>query len=139
MSLPGLPPLPKSLSGFDLTAAQQRLYQNDCLGGGLKTTTASTRGTPTTATSTPNSNNPSSAEDSATASAQLQEISPLDSRKSKLDTQLDILRREMVSSSSLSFFNFFLIPQPNLKSSASSAIATGSFAFFAHLRNCGKM
>ncbi|GAB0091824.1 hypothetical protein DMENIID0001_067070 [Sergentomyia squamirostris] len=91
MSLPELPPLPKSLSGFDLTAAQQRLYQNDCLGGGLKTTTTSTRGTPTTATSTPNSN-----EDSAAASAQLHEISPLDSRKSTLDTQLDILRREMI-------------------------------------------
>ncbi|XP_059616291.1 uncharacterized protein LOC132261473 [Phlebotomus argentipes] len=86
MSLPGLPPLPKSLSGFDLSAAQQRLYQNECLA--LKNTA--------TTASTPNSNNASSAEDSAAASAQLQEISPLDSRKSTLDTQLDILRREMI-------------------------------------------
>uniref|UniRef100_A0A1L8DHI1 Putative mediator of rna polymerase ii transcription subunit 26 n=1 Tax=Nyssomyia neivai TaxID=330878 RepID=A0A1L8DHI1_9DIPT len=65
MSLPGLPPLPKSLSGFDLTAAQQRLYQNECIGGG----------------STLNSNNPSSAEDSTTTATQLQDISPMDSSK----------------------------------------------------------
>ncbi|XP_055680668.1 leucine repeat adapter protein 25-like isoform X2 [Lutzomyia longipalpis] len=96
MSLPGLPPLPKSLSGFDLTAAQQRLYQNECLGGGLKATSTSTRGTPTTATSTPNSNNPSLGDDSTSGAAQHLDISPVDSRKSTLDTQLDILRREMI-------------------------------------------
>lgn len=63
MSLPGLPPLPKSLSGFDLTGIQH------------------------------NSSSSSSSLDTHSHRG----LSPVTRKPATLDTQLAILKREMVS------------------------------------------
>lgn len=95
MSMPGLPPLPKSLSGFELAAVQQQLQY------GL---TAITEQAAAAAASQqqqqqqqlegvnlqPGSEGPQSQQQ------QQQSVSPMPRKSSTLDTQLSILRREMV-------------------------------------------
>lgn len=102
--MPGLPPLPKSLSGFELAAVQQQLQygltaiteqaaaaaaaQQGGGGGGV--------GVAPSAAAVAGNHQPVSATNSTDGSLP-QRVSPLPRKSSTLDTQLSILRREMVS------------------------------------------
>lgn len=88
MSMPGLPPLPKSLSGFELAAVQQQLQY------GL---TAITEQAAAAAAAVSQQGGNNHQQTTTTSSEQQQQSgSPLPRKNSTLDTQLSILRREMV-------------------------------------------
>lgn len=88
MTMPGLPPLPKSLSGFELAAAQQQLqYGLTAITEQAAAAAAADGGCLHGAINNQGKQQPNDAMQSPLA------------RKSSstLDTQLSILRREMVS------------------------------------------
>lgn len=95
MSMPGLPPLPKSLSGFELAAVQQQLQYGLTA---IQEQAAAAAAATTAQGSGKHSQQQQSqgAADSVTSSSQPQNVSPLPRKSSTLDTQLSILRREMV-------------------------------------------
>lgn len=93
--MPGLPPLPKSLSGFELAAVQQQLQY------GL---TAITEQAAAAAAASQQQHlegvNPQAGSEGLVCAQsqqqQQQSVSPMPRKSSTLDTQLSILRREMV-------------------------------------------
>lgn len=97
MSMPGLPPLPKSLSGFELAAAQQQLQY------GLTAITEQAAAA-AAAQAHQGSNQHILQSNSEGVSHQSQNMAAMQRRPSTLDTQLSILRREMVRE-----LNFFIL------------------------------
>lgn len=102
MSMPGLPPLPKSLSGFELAAVQQQLQY------GLTAITEQAAAAAAAQQQQLQGANhhhhhhqplqhPQSSLDGGGMAPQ-PSVSPLPRKSSTLDTQLSILRREMVRS-----------------------------------------
>lgn len=87
--MPGLPPLPKSLSGFELAAAQQQLQY------GLTAITEQAAAA-AAAQAHQGSNQHILQSNSEGVSHQSQNMAAMQRRPSTLDTQLSILRREMV-------------------------------------------
>lgn len=91
MSMPGLPPLPKSLSGFELAAAQQQLQY------GLTAITEQAAAAAAAQAHQGSNHNQHVLQSNAEGmSQQSQNVAAMQRRPSTLDTQLSILRREMV-------------------------------------------